>query len=162
MGDGTMETDLMFLLGQAQHALANQMAARLAEIGVSPRAYCVLSSALSEDLTQIQLAERSALDKTTMVVTLDQLEQAGLAERRPSSTDRRARIVAVTDAGAAAVAAAREVVDGLYADVLGELPEDERRVFMSALARLVGGPLSTPLHTERPVRRRRAPQLVPQ
>ncbi|MEK8105286.1 MarR family winged helix-turn-helix transcriptional regulator [Micromonospora sp. M12] len=39
------------------------------------------------------------MDKTTMVVTLDQLERAGLAERRPVPTDRRARLVAVTPAG---------------------------------------------------------------
>ena len=39
------------------------------------------------------------LDKTTMVVTVDELERAGLAERQASSTDRRARIIKVTPAG---------------------------------------------------------------
>ena len=63
--------------------------------------HCVLYHALGGEFTQIQLAEQCALDKTTMVVTMDALEKAGLAERRPSPTDRRARIIAVTDAGAA-------------------------------------------------------------
>ena len=49
--------------------------------------------------TQGALAAEAALDKTTMVVTVDELERAGLAERRPSTTDRRVRIIAVTPEG---------------------------------------------------------------
>lgn len=160
---GDCSTDLMFLLSQASHALTTEMTAGLASIGISPRAYCVLTTALPGELTQSQVAEQCALDKTTMVVTLDELERAGLAERRLSSTDRRARIIAVTPAGEQAVAAAREVVSGLYADVLGSLPAGERAAFTSALTRLVTGRLSTPVHCERPVRRRmpRVPQAVP-
>src|SRR3954462_13636097 len=97
--------DLLFLLNQATFALSNEMASRLAEVELSPRKYCVLSRALQEDLTQIRLAEASMLDKTTMVVTLDEPVKAGLAERRPSPEDRRARIVRVPPKGAAAVAA---------------------------------------------------------
>jgi MarR family transcriptional regulator for hemolysin len=92
--------DLIFLLQQAVHSLESEMTHRLAAVGVTPRSYCVLYHALAGEFTQIQLAEQCALDKTTMVVTLDGLERAGLAERRPSPTDRRARIVAVTEAGA--------------------------------------------------------------
>jgi MarR family transcriptional regulator, transcriptional regulator for hemolysin len=52
----------------------------------------VLRAALGgDDCTQSQLAAQCALDKTTMVFALDELERAGLAERRPSRTDRRAR-----------------------------------------------------------------------
>ena len=152
--------DLMFLLNQASHALANQMAARLADIGLSPRDYCVLSNAQAQECTQIQLAERSALDKTTMVVTLDQLERGGLAERRPSATDRRARIVGVTEAGAEAVAKAQAVVEELYDEVLGELSPEQRGTLLAGLAKLVDGPLAAPSHVQRPVRRPRAKHLV--
>src|ERR1700747_249794 len=93
--------DLSFLLTHAGHVLATQMAAAFAEIGITPREYCVLYHAMEAERTQIQLAEVSDLDKTTMVVTVDELERAGLAERRPSSTDRRARIRAGSDAGGA-------------------------------------------------------------
>jgi hypothetical protein len=86
-----VDVDLMFLLSQASHALETEMTAQLQALGISPRAHCVLTHALSGELTQSQVAERCALDKTTMVVTMDELERAGLAERRPSSTDRRAR-----------------------------------------------------------------------
>ena len=65
------------------------MSAALAEAGLTARMHCVLVHALEEERTQIQLAELGDMDKTTMVVTVDALEKAGLAQRRPSRTDRR-------------------------------------------------------------------------
>src|SRR3954468_23952623 len=91
--------DLSQLLSQASHVLTTQMAAAFTEIGITPREYCVLFHAMEAERTQIQLAKISDLDKTTMVVTVDELEKGGLAERRPSTTDRRARIIAVTEKG---------------------------------------------------------------
>jgi MarR family transcriptional regulator, transcriptional regulator for hemolysin len=147
--------DLSFLLSQASHVLATQMAAAFAEIDITPREYCVLFHAQEAERTQIQLAKISDLDKTTMVVTVDELEKAGLAERRPSSTDRRARIIAVTEAGGRAVAEGMKVADRVHRDVLAALPEDQREVFVGALTGLVGGHLSTPVETEHSVRRPR-------
>jgi MarR family transcriptional regulator for hemolysin len=154
-----VDVDLMFLLGQASHALETEMTAKLQALGVSPRAHCVLSHARAGELTQSQVAEQCALDKTTMVVTMDELERAGLAERRPSSTDRRARIIAVTEAGERIVDDANAIVAGIYDDVLAELPAGQRAAFVAGLAQLAGGRLSTPAKCERPVRRRavRAP-----
>lgn len=150
--------DLMMLLTQAGHALACELTAALAELGVSPRANCVLTNALPGDLTQGQLAERCQLDKTTMVVTIDELERAGLAERRPSSTDRRARIIAVTPKGEQLVEAARRIVAEVYADVLGTLPAAQRESLLDGLAALVGegGRLAQRAQCERTVRRPRA------
>src|SRR5918998_6836571 len=102
----TPETDLAFLLAQASHALATELTVRLAEVGITPRSHCVLSKAMAGELTQSQVAEQCALDKTTIVVTLDALERDGLAERRRSSTDRRARIIGVSKEGERVVAAA--------------------------------------------------------
>jgi MarR family transcriptional regulator for hemolysin len=147
--------DLSMLLSQASHVLATQMTAAFAEIDITPREYCVLFHALEAERTQIQLAKISDLDKTTMVVTVDELEKAGLAERRPSSTDRRARIIAVTEAGERAVAEGMKVADRVHRDVLGALPEEQRDVFVAALTTLVAGHLSTPAESPHPVRRRR-------
>ncbi|MBB4765511.1 MarR family winged helix-turn-helix transcriptional regulator [Amorphoplanes digitatis] len=146
--------DLTGLLNMAGHALSNRLAAALAEVDLTPRMQCVLLHALEEERTQIQLAALSDLDKTTMVGTVDDLERRGLAERRPSATDRRARIIAVTEAGRAAAARGQRIVDRVHAEALGALPESERDTFVAALVRLVGeaadpGP--------RPVRRARQP-----
>jgi MarR family transcriptional regulator for hemolysin len=155
-----MDIDLAMLLNQASYALATKMTQELAEVGISPREWCVLTKARTGDMTQNRVAELAALDRTTMVVTVDALERAGLAERRPSRTDRRARIIAVTDAGERVVAQADAIVAGIYGELLGELPPAERDAFVSGLTRLVDGSLAAPSHLERRPRRRGQPQLA--
>ncbi|MCO1593589.1 MarR family transcriptional regulator [Micromonospora sp. RHAY321] len=134
--------DLLFLLSWASHALQTEHAAGLAELGISPRAHYVLAQARTGVLTQREIGERCGVDKTTMVVTLDQLERAGLAERRPAPTDRRARLVAVTPAGERVLERAQDVVRRIQADLLATLPEKDRDAFLRALTALVTGPLA--------------------
>jgi MarR family transcriptional regulator for hemolysin len=150
----TQVPDLACLLSRASHVVTTELTANLANLGVSPREYCVLTQALGGELTQIRLAELCQLDKTTMVVTMDSLEAAGLAERRASSGDRRARIVAVTKAGERVVVQAQEIVNKIYEDVLSALPIRQRTAFVDGLARLVDDRLSTPMQCEKTVRRR--------
>jgi len=147
--------DLTGLLNHAGHVLETMLTAALAEIGLTPRTQCVLLHALEAERTQIQIAELAYLDKTTMVVTVDALERAGLAERRPSSTDRRARIIAVTEAGARVAAEGQRIVDQAHAEALAALPEGEREPFVRALTRLVEGHLATPVQSGQQVRRAR-------
>jgi len=118
----------------------------LSDLGISIRDYCVLWKAMGGDCTQREIADAALLDKTTMVTTLDALERAGLAERRPSPTDRRARLVTLTPAGRKVVAKGQKVIDALVADVLDALPATQRKVFLSGLIRLVDGRLSSPAH----------------
>src|SRR6185436_14513520 len=148
-------TDLSFLLDHASHVLRTQMAAALGEIGLTARMHCVLVHALEAERTQIQLAEIGDMDKTTMVVTVDALEKAGLAERRPASTDRRARIVAVTEQGARVAQQSQEIVDRVHEEALASLPAKEREDLVRAMERLVSGHLATPAESPRPARRAR-------
>ena len=131
--------DLTGLLNMAGHALSNRLAAALADVGLTPRMQCVLVHALEEERTQIQLAALADLDKTTMVGTVDDLEARGLAERRPSATDRRARIIAVTEKGSAAAAEGQRIVDRVHAEALDALSAEDRAAFVEALGLLVGG-----------------------
>ncbi|MDG4797723.1 MarR family winged helix-turn-helix transcriptional regulator [Micromonospora sp. WMMD1082] len=135
-------SDLMFLLSWASHVLRVEHAAGLADLGISPRAHCVLARARVGGLTQRQVGELCGVDKTTMVVTLDQLEIAGLARRVPSPTDRRARLVEVTTEGQRVLGQAQEIAARLEQDVLAALPDDEREVFLRAIRRLVDERLS--------------------
>ena len=82
------------------------------------------------------------VDKTTMVVTLDSLEEDGLAERKPSKTDRRARVIGVTAKGKKKVAEAQRVTAGLYEEVLAELSEEQQEVLLGALHQLQCGSLA--------------------
>lgn len=151
--------DLTFQLKHIAHVLTTELTAALAEIDSSPRLHCVLAHALPGELTQAQVAELADLDKTTMVVTMDELEKAGLAERRPSSTDRRARIISVTEAGVQHITDGLAIIDRIHSEVLGTLPEGERKVFAAALQRLTEGRLATPVESPRPVRRAREARI---
>ena len=147
-------TDLMMLLHRTSHALETELTARLAEIGLTPRARCVLSVALDAERTQTEIADVVDIDKTTMVVTMDALESAGYAERRPSPTDRRARVVVVTDSGREIVAKADDVYEEVVGSVLGSLPDDERAGLVNGLTRLVEGRLGTVVPCAKPPRKR--------
>jgi MarR family transcriptional regulator, transcriptional regulator for hemolysin len=147
--------DLAMLFAEASHSLQTELTARLEHLGLSPREQCVLIKALDGDRTQIQLAELCQLDKTTMVVTVDKLEKRGLVERRPAPNDRRARIIAVTDAGRALAQDGDDLVQGIFADVLGSLPADQRDAFTAALTQLVDTRLADPPDCVAPVRRPR-------
>jgi MarR family transcriptional regulator for hemolysin len=149
-----LASDLCWLLSRASHVLMTEFTAALEACGISPRQHAVLVTAMQAEHTQTDLARIVGLDKTTMMVTLDELEAAGLAARRPLRTDRRARVVAVTQAGERKVSEAGAVLERVRADVLSVLPEDEREIFLRGLGRLAGGRLSTPVACLHPVRRR--------
>jgi len=146
--------DLSMLLNQAGYALSNRLAAALEELGLSVRIYCVLAKAAEGDYTQRRLGELAWLDKTTMVVTLDEMERRGLAERRLSPADRRVRVVAITDEGREQLRRADAIVQGVYDEVLEDVTEAEHTAFVGMLERLVAGPLAEPFHMEKPARRR--------
>jgi DNA-binding MarR family transcriptional regulator len=152
--DQPLADNLGWLLAQASHALGVEMTARLENLGIAPRGFCILKSALDGEYTQSELAHAVGLDKTTMVVTVDALEAAGLAKRRPSSTDRRAHVIAVTKKGLRKVSEAEAVVDQLHDEVLAELSPTQRKTLLGALGNLIGGPLSAPSPCSQPPRRR--------
>ncbi len=151
-----LTANLGWLLSQASHALATELTAALEGLGLGPRGYCVLSTALSGELTQTEIAQTVGLDKTTMVVTIDDLEAKGLVKRLPSSEDRRARIIAVTKTGEKKVARAEEIVARVHEDVLSEIPARQRDAFLEALQSLACGRLGGTAQCSQPVRRARS------
>jgi MarR family transcriptional regulator for hemolysin len=150
----TLSTNLCWLLSRAGYALTTELTAALEELDVSPRAQNVLGTAMCGEYTQTELANLVGLDKTTMVATMDELEAKGLAERRPSPSDRRARVIGVTDAGKRKVRASEEIVARVHADVLSSLPARDRKVFLDALTTLATERLAEPVECAHAPRRR--------
>jgi MarR family transcriptional regulator, transcriptional regulator for hemolysin len=146
--------NLGWLLTQAHFNLVSEVGAALEPLGVSNRGYHVLATARTGEFTQKELAERIGLDKTTMVVTVDELEEKGLAERKPSSTDRRARVISVTKDGERTVLQGQKIIDRIQADVLENLPAKERKAFLEGLGSLVKDRLAHPAPDAPPLRRR--------
>lgn len=138
-GPQPLAANLGWLLSQASHVLKTELTAALESVGISPRGHHVLKTAMRGEHTQTELARIVGLDKTTLVVTLDELEAEGLAERRPSAADRRVRVIAVTRAGAARVRQAEAIADRIHGDVLASLPAGERQALLDGLSRLAAG-----------------------
>ena len=148
--------DLLVQLQQLGRDIELMAAQRLEGSGTSLRAVGVLMCADTDGRTQGELAELACLDKSTMVHTVDALEKEGLATRKPSLKDRRARVVEVTDEGRRLIASAENVLDDLYGDVLGRLPEEDREPFLRSLATLVEGRSQEPVLTATRAPRRRS------
>lgn len=146
--------DLGWLLSNVNWALATEITAALAPLEISGRAYHVLRAATSGEHTQKALAEMVGIDKTTMVVTVDELESAGLAERRPSPSDRRAHVIGVTKAGQQKLDKAEAIKERVQAEVLGALPASRRKVLLDGLGTVLQGLMSDPPECSGAPRRR--------
>ena len=134
-----------WLMSRASHALGVALTQGLAPLGLNLRDYTVLLAAERAAIeglsrTQLALAQAARLDKSTMVVALDALEEGGLVERRPDPKDRRARIVVPTEAGRELLAQVEEVVLGVEGEVLAGLGTEELRALRGLLTRLVVEP----------------------
>ncbi|WP_208295856.1 MarR family winged helix-turn-helix transcriptional regulator [Paenarthrobacter nitroguajacolicus] len=148
--------DLCWLLSQASHNLTTRMTAAFEGIGLAPRAHMVLAAAADGEHSQIELARLLGLDKTTMVVTIDELEAAGLAERRQSPTDRRTRIIAVTKAGEGTLRDADRIAREVRDAVLSPLTLHEREALVDGLRTILSEELAEPTSSSQTVRRRRS------
>ena len=131
-----------WLMSRASHAIGAALTEGLVPLGLNLRDYTVLIAAERAAIeglprTQLALAQAARLDKSTMVVALDALEEEGLVERRPDPKDRRARIVVPTEAGRELLARAEGVVLGVEDEVLADLGDEERRALRGLLTRLV-------------------------
>jgi DNA-binding MarR family transcriptional regulator len=105
--------------------------------GLSMWGYIALSHLASQPAgTQLALAQAIRYDKTRLIGLLDQLEQDGLITRTPDPTDRRARIIALTDAGEARRAAAQADIRAMEDDLLGDLSATRRTQLRDILAAL--------------------------
>jgi DNA-binding MarR family transcriptional regulator len=108
--------------------------------GLSIKHFGALSVIADEGpLSQQLLGERMAVDRTTMVALIDDLERAGMVTRHRNPSDRRAYALEATDAGRAwerrALTALLEAQD----EILAPLDDAERKQLTALLQRLLVG-----------------------
>jgi DNA-binding MarR family transcriptional regulator len=126
---------LGFLLKHAQLRLTELSGAALAPYGINGRHLAVLSVlAGGELLSQQEAARRLAIDRTTMVTLIDELERMRIVARHPDPGDRRKNVVDLTDEGRA-----------LY-DKAGRAAEDAERRFLAPLDDAAAQRLRESLH----------------
>ncbi|MFE3187942.1 MarR family winged helix-turn-helix transcriptional regulator [Nocardia sp. NPDC059240] len=109
--DDVLHSRLGYLLKHAYHRLAEDITTALRPLGIDSRELAVLVLLDDTDipLSQLDLAQRLRIDRTTMTQFTDTLEAKGLLARRRSAEDRRKNIIELTVDGQARLAAAEKV-----------------------------------------------------
>ena len=82
---------------------------------------------------QSVLAAEFELSPHSITDIVDGLERLGMAERRPDPADRRAKLVAITDAGQAGLDVANATSERLLTQIFGALSEDDRATLLRLL-----------------------------
>ena len=122
---------LLFRLWRATHACT---AEALASVGLTPPLFALLNVVgAREGAIQQELGSALGIDRSTMVSLIDQLESAGLARRRPSATDRRAREIAITPKGRRLLQRARGLILRVEDEVLAGLSAEGRDELLTLL-----------------------------
>jgi MarR family transcriptional regulator, lower aerobic nicotinate degradation pathway regulator len=112
----------------------------LEPLGLRPRHLIALTVLRDHGASsQTHLADVLDIDRTNLVGLLNDLEDAGLVERRRSTQDRRRHDVVLTDAGRRRLAQAEMRLSATEDLVLGALSLPERETLHELLARAAEG-----------------------
>jgi DNA-binding MarR family transcriptional regulator len=79
------------------------------------------------------LSQAVGVSPRTITGLVDALEADGWAQRRPHPTDRRATIIALTEAAETAFARLLQAYGGLSADLLAGIPEEDQRTALAVI-----------------------------
>ncbi|RGE46848.1 MarR family transcriptional regulator [Comamonas testosteroni] len=108
------------------------------EFGVTPVQYAALSAVLRQPgIDQRTLARNIGFDTSTIGSVIDRLEARGLMQRNASPTDRRVRLLTLTEDGGLLLQQAEASVLRAQRRMLDPLPDDKRAHFMEMLSLLI-------------------------
>ena len=111
--------------------------ARVRGLGITgPQARLLLALERHPAENQAFYAERLEIEPITLTRIVDRLEEAGWIERRTDPTDRRARILHLTDKSRGIVTRLRVSVEGLFEEMLAGFDPAERAQFADLLGRI--------------------------
>ena len=135
-----LESDLGWALGTVMRSYLRAIDEVVAGVPGGPRGYQVLAAAgRGEAGSQLALAQHLGVDRTVMTYLIDDLESAGLVERRPDPADRRARRILITDEGGTRLCDLERALRRAEDAVLAPLSEAERTVLRELLQRIALG-----------------------
>lgn len=150
---------LPVLLRRAWYGLNQAFRQRVSSLKITPDQFSILrwiSEGDPQGLTQRTITDLMASDPNTITSTLARMERAGLVERRPHESDKRAHRVRLLPAGRRTFEKARTVASDLQHQILVALPESQRDHFLEMLQTIADACASA---IERPEAKRRAKRL---
>jgi DNA-binding MarR family transcriptional regulator len=135
--DEALADDLGWGLGVVFRAYVKAAHEAVAELPGGPRGYQVLASAAQSAVgSQLALAQHLGIDRTVMTYLLDDLENAGLIERRADPADRRARRIVATQVGVDLLVTLDARLRDAEAHLLDPLDEQAQQLFRAQLRSL--------------------------
>jgi DNA-binding MarR family transcriptional regulator len=134
---------LFFRLWRVCHT---RTAEALESIDLTPPEFALLNVLGARDgAIQQQLSADMGIDPSAMVKLINELETAGLAERRRRPGDRRAWEVLITSQGRRVLGRAKRLAANVEDDVLGGLSDAERRRLITLLRQALHSAPAQPL-----------------
>ena len=128
-----------FLLSWNGQRIAHKFASALEPLGLKPPQFGVLTLIDSNPgSAQRELVQRSMIDASSMVALIDELENLGLAERRPHPADRRKRAVYLTTKGRRTLERARAQAMKTAQQLFSPLDARELETLRRLLRKLAG------------------------
>lgn len=91
------------------------------------------------EMDQVSLGGVTALDRTTIIVVLNKLEERSLVTRVPSEKDKRAKIAAITESGRQTLRDVMPSVISAQDRMVGPLTARERTQLLSLLRKMADG-----------------------
>jgi DNA-binding MarR family transcriptional regulator len=126
-------------LRMAARAVSRHYDRALAPAGITVTTYSILARLkLEGPLPLGALAGRLAMDRTTLSREANPLIAFGLVDVAPDERDARRRVLSLSEAGAARLAAARPLWEAAQAELTGEFGADRTAGLVRELHGLVG------------------------
>mgnify|MGYP003592783592 FL=1 len=134
----TEEDELIFLIEEVPRRLRRTFASSMAEFDMTTPQWRALSYIMrTPGLNQSMLARQLDLERASVGHIVDQLEAAGLAERRAAGGDRRVWTLHPLPRAIEILPSVRKVADRLYLDLLRNVPLEDIDRMRSTLSRMV-------------------------
>ena len=128
-----------YLLTTAQHAVFQEMSARLASYDLTPVQYGVLYCLWCKNKTKPkEIAEELKLENSTISGVLERMEKKELIERQISKEDRRFVEICLTIKGEALQKPVLQTVEEVNNDVMKVIPVEKQEELKQLLRALAG------------------------
>lgn len=130
---------MLFEINETARAIRRAFDQRAVDFGVTRAQWRVLARLKRQPgLRQVELADILEIEPITLCRILDRLEEAGLVERKPDPSDRRAWLVEVTHEAEPLVRKLKAVASELAREALDGLAAEEVEQFRQELSKIRG------------------------
>jgi len=136
---GPLDASALHLLHRAGQFAEVLFTNETGKADLTPRQFAVLICvAQNPDVSQTGLVEQTGIDRSTLADIVRRLVKKGLLQRKRTRRDARMYAVRLTPKGHSLLSQVKPLASKVDQRILSALRNDQRGVFMEALAEIVG------------------------